>query len=77
MKSKAKIQEIYTPGETKKARRGFLLQFVQFVQKRGSVTREDLQAHFCGKQVSGKKITAARLRRYCRWCVYHGVLKSK
>jgi hypothetical protein len=77
MRAKAKGKEIYTSGDTKKARRGFLLQFVQFVQKRGSVSREDLQAHFCGRQVYGKRITAARVARYCHWCLNHGVLKTK
>jgi hypothetical protein len=68
---------VYVAADTKKVKRGFVLQFVNFVARKGSATADDLITEFAGRSVNGKKVTQERIRRYLTWCSVNDVLKKK
>lgn len=58
---------------------GFLAQFVEYAQKKGTFTVNDLTKRFVGKQVPSKggevkKANTARIVRYAHWCVQQGIM---
>jgi hypothetical protein len=69
-----KAPKVPTPAEHFKlgsiatVKRGFLLAFVEFVKKKGTIDAAMLVAEFVGRQIDGKKITAARVHRYIGYC---------
>jgi hypothetical protein len=65
----------YVLGSIETVRRGFLKLFVEFIQKKGSVSAEQLVAEFQGRSVEGKKITAERCHRYLNYCRVNGIVK--
>ncbi|MGC2173380.1 MAG: hypothetical protein WA555_10305 [Candidatus Sulfotelmatobacter sp.] len=65
----------YVVGSIETVRRGFLKLFVEFIQKKGSVSAEQLVAEFQGRSVEGKKITAERCHRYLNYCRVNGIVK--
>jgi hypothetical protein len=65
----------FTLGSIETVKRGFLLEFVQFVKKKGTVDAAMLVAEFAGRQIDGKKITVERVHRYISYCRNHGIIK--
>lgn len=65
----------YVLGATGTVRRGFLKLFVDFIEKKGTVSAEQLVAEFQGRSVEGKKITAERCHRYLNYCRVNGIVK--
>lgn len=70
-----KVEERYSLGNIATVKRGFLLEFVQFVEKKGTVDAETLVKEFNGRQIDGHKIDAARVNRYIRYCRNNGQFK--
>jgi methionine synthase I (cobalamin-dependent) len=70
-----KVEERYVLGNVGTVRRGFLLQFVQFVEKKGTVNADQLVAEFSGRQIDGHKVDAARVHRYIAYCKNNGQLR--
>ena len=60
-------------GNSKTVKRGFLLAFLEFAKKKGTVDVAMLVGEFAGRQVDGKKITTARVYRYIGYCKTHGI----
>ncbi len=67
-----KVEERYSIGTITTVKRGFLLQLVQYVEKKGTVSAEQLVAEWAGRSVDGKKITAERVHRYIAYCKNNG-----
>ena len=67
--------ERYTIGSTETVKRGFLQEFCDFTRKKGTVDAAMLIAEFSGRQIDGRKIDAARVHRYIRYCVNNGQFK--
>jgi hypothetical protein len=67
--------QTFTVANTASSKRGFVKRFVDFIAKKGTVTVEQLQRKFAGRQFNGKKVTNDRVVRYAYWCVANGVLK--
>jgi hypothetical protein len=70
-----KVPERYSLGSIATVKRGFLLEFVKFVEKKGTVDAETLVKEFNGRQIDGHKVDAARIARYIRYCVNNGQFK--
>jgi hypothetical protein len=70
-----KVEERYTLGNIATVRRGFLLEFVQFVEKKGTVNAETLVKEFSGRTIDKHPIDAARVARYIRYGLNNGILK--
>ena len=68
--------ERYTIGSTETVKRGFLKEFCDFTRKKGTVDAAMLIAEFAGRQIDGRKIDAARVRRYVRYAVNNGQFKK-
>lgn len=76
--AKEKAPKVYVPGsDVAKVKRGFVVEFVKFVQKHGLATREQLEKQFNGRQFDGRKVDSARVVRYLTWCTVNEVLKAK
>ncbi|SRR6266536_2093633 len=79
--AKAKVEkaeepeERYQIGSVATVKRGFLLQLVQFVQKKGTISEKELVEQFSGRQIGGRPISQARVARYVRYCLNHGQFK--
>jgi hypothetical protein len=71
-----KVEERYSLGSIATVKRGFLLEFVKFVEKKGTVSAEQLVESFNGRQIDGHKIDAARVHRYIRYAVNNGQFKK-
>jgi hypothetical protein len=54
-------------------KRGFLLAFVDFTKKNGTVDAALLIEEFAGRQIDGKKISAVRVHRYIGYCKTHDI----
>lgn len=65
----------FTIGSTETVKRGFLLEFVNFVEAKGTVDSAMLVAEFNGRQFDGRKVTTERVHRYIGYCRNHGILK--
>jgi len=72
---KAVPDQRYQLGSIATVKRGFLLAFVEFTKKKGSINAEQLIAEFAGRQIDGHKIDATRVHRYISYCRNHGILK--
>jgi hypothetical protein len=72
---KAIPDQRYELGSIATVKRGFLLAFVEFTKKKGSVNAEMLIAEFGGRQIDGHKIDATRVHRYISYCRNHGIFK--
>jgi hypothetical protein len=72
---KAIPDQRYELGSIATVKRGFLLAFVEFAKKKGSVNAEMLIAEFGGRQIDGHKIDATRVHRYISYCRNHGIFK--
>ncbi len=70
-----KVEERFSLGTITTVKRGFLLEFVKFVEKKGTVDAETLVKEFNGRQIDGRKVDAARVHRYIRYCVNNGQFK--
>lgn len=58
--------------------KGFLAQLVEYAQKKGTFTVQDLTKRYVGKAVPSKggavtRATTARVVRYAHWCVTQGI----
>jgi hypothetical protein len=61
---------------------GFLKDVVEFVAAKGEATVEDLKQTFVGQPKRGQgfetaPVTEARVKRYVRFCLAHGILFLK
>jgi hypothetical protein len=65
----------FTVGSTATVKRGFLLEFVKFVQTKGTVDSAMLIAEFNGRQFDGRKVTVERIQRYIAYSRNHGIIK--
>ena len=74
-KAKPASDQRYELGSIATVKRGFLLAFVEFTKKKGSVNAEMLIAEFGGRQIDGHKIDATRVHRYISYCRNHGIFK--
>lgn len=70
-----KVEERYQIGSIATVKRGFLLAVVQWAEKKGTFSAEQLVAEFQGRSVEGKKITAERCHRYLNYCRVNGIVK--
>ena len=68
-----KPSEHFKLGDVSKVKRGFLKAVVDFTKKKSTVDAAMLIAEFTGRQIDGKKITAARVHRYIGYCKAHGI----
>ena len=69
----SKPAEQFKLGNSNTVKRGFLLAFVEFAKKKGTVDATMLVGEFAGRQIDGKKITTARVHRYIGYCKTHGI----
>jgi hypothetical protein len=65
--------EQFKLGDVSKVKRGFLKTVVDFTKKKGTVDAAILVEQFSGRQIDGKKITAARVHSYIGYCRAHGI----
>jgi hypothetical protein len=61
--------------DVSKVKRGFLLALVEWAKKRKTFTVTQAAEEFVGRQIEGKKITAARIATYVGYCERHGIFK--
>jgi len=62
-------------GSAETVRRGFLLEFVNFVKTKGTVDAAMLISEFNGRQFDGRKVTVERIHRYIAYSRNHGIIK--
>lgn len=63
-------------GSTETVRRGFLLEFVKFVEAKRTVDAAMLISEFNGRQFDGRKVTVERIHRYIAYSRNHGIIKD-
>jgi hypothetical protein len=68
--------QLYKVSNRETVKRGSLLGFVEFAEKKGAVTVAELTAEFKGRQIDGHKVTPKRVRRYISYCVSHDIFKT-
>ena len=66
----------FTLGSIETVRRGFLLEFVKFIQAKVTVDAAMLVTEFNGRQFDGRKVTVERIHRYIAYARNHGIIKQ-